>query len=47
MATGRKTHVTGYVNKDGKLVKIKAKMDVSKRIAQGKSKRVKVVRRTP
>jgi hypothetical protein len=44
--TGRRIAIPGYrVNKDGKLVKRPAKMDVSKRLRQRSSKRVRVGKR--
>ena len=44
--TGRKIAIPGYKLKDGKLVKRPAKISVSEKLRRGKSKRVKVKRRT-
>jgi len=41
------TQIKGYKLKDGKLVKTETRKSVSERIRQKKSKRQKVVRRTP
>lgn len=48
MATGVKTKLKGYrIGKDGKLKKDTKKLSVSKQIAQRKSKKVSVKRRSP
>ena len=44
--TGRKIAIPGYKLKDGKLVKRPAKISVSEKLRRGKSKPVKVKRRT-
>ena len=39
--------IKGYKLKDGKLVKVQPRKSVSQKIAERKSKKQKVVRRTP
>ncbi len=47
MMTGHRTKITGVTIKDGKIIRRPRRQSVSEKIRQKKSKKVKVVRRTP